>query len=59
MKTVTAAVLDLTYEVRRLRNDEAHEREKIALGVENALQRFERRFLTSGEPTPGAKPSDS
>ncbi len=58
MKAVTLAVRDLTYEVRRLRDDEVHEREKVALGVENALLRFERRLI-AGETTPGVAPSGS
>ena len=58
MKAVTAAVRDLTFEVRRLRDNEVHEREKIALGVENALLRFERKLI-AGETTLGAAPRDS
>ena len=58
MKAVAAAVRDLTFEVRRMRADEVHEREKMALGLETALLRFERR-LTAGEPAPRATPGSS
>ena len=57
MKAVTTAVRDLTFEVRRMRDNEAHEREKMALRLENALLRFDRRQL-SGEAMPIAKPLD-
>ncbi len=58
MKAVTVAVRDLTFEVRRIREDEVHEREKMALGVENALLRFERKMIV-GEVAPGTTASGS
>jgi len=44
LKELTAAVQHLAYEVRRTQENEAHEREKVALRLENALLRFERRL---------------
>ena len=34
----------LTFEIQRLRETDAHEREKLALQLENALLKFERRL---------------
>ncbi len=44
MKALSAVVRDLIYEVRGNKNDEAHERENIALRLENELLKFERRL---------------
>ena len=38
----------LSYEVKKTRDDDQHEREKLALRLENELLRFERR-LPSGD----------
>ncbi len=58
MKAVTASLRDLTFELRRKRENEAHEREKMALYLENALLRFERR-LTPGESASTGRPGDT
>ena len=44
LKALSAVVRDLVYEVRGNKNKEAHEREKMALRLENELLRFERRL---------------
>ncbi|MGI4787281.1 MAG: hypothetical protein ACRYFS_00375 [Janthinobacterium lividum] len=44
LKELTAVVQHLIYEVRGNRSDEAHEREKMALRLENELLKFERRL---------------
>lgn len=44
---LSGVVRDLAYEVRRVRETDAHEREKMALQLENSLLRFERE-LRSG-----------
>ncbi len=44
VRELTAAVQHLAYELQRLRENEAHEREKMALRLENELLRFERRL---------------
>jgi predicted nucleic acid-binding Zn-ribbon protein len=44
MEELTATVHRLAYEVRRVNENDAHEREKMALRLENALLRFERRL---------------
>ena len=43
-KALTAFVERLAYEVRGNRNDEAHERENMALRLQNELLKFERRL---------------
>jgi predicted nucleic acid-binding Zn-ribbon protein len=45
---LTRAVERLAYEIRRGQDEERHEREKLALRLENELLKFERR-LPSGE----------
>lgn len=45
---LTAVVQELVFEVRRNKENEAHEREKLVLKLENAMLKFERR-LTSGK----------
>lgn len=42
------AIERLAYEVKRTQDDERHEREKLALRLENELLKFERR-LPSGK----------
>ncbi len=44
VRSLSATVRELAYEVRRIRENEAHEREKMALRLENALLHFERRL---------------
>lgn len=48
LKALSAVVRDLIYEVRGNKSNEAHEREKMALRLENELLKFERRL-----PPPG------
>ena len=47
VRDLAAALQRLAYEVHRMQENEAHEREKMQLRLENALLRFERR-LTAG-----------
>ena len=42
LEELTATVRDLAYEVRRNKENEAHEREKLILKLDNAFLRFER-----------------
>ncbi len=44
LTALTAAVQQLIYEVRGNKRDEAHERENMALRLENELLKFERRL---------------
>ncbi len=44
VRNLSATVRELAYEVRRIRENESHEREKMALRLENALLHFERRL---------------
>ena len=46
---LSAAVRELAFEVRRVRENEVHEREKMALRLENALLHFERRLPPAGD----------
>jgi regulator of replication initiation timing len=51
---LSAAVQRLAYEIHRIKENEAHEHEKLALKLENEMLRFERRLPTgqkSGETT--------
>ena len=50
LEQLTSSVRDLAYEVRRNKENEAHEREKLILKLDNAFLRFERR-LTSDKPS--------
>ena len=52
LKELTAAVQRLAYEIHRVHENEGHEREKMALRLENALLRFERRL------PPGSREAD-
>jgi Skp family chaperone for outer membrane proteins len=54
LEQLTATVRDLAYEVRRNKENETHEREKLILKLDNAFLRFERR-LTSGNPSEESK----
>lgn len=45
---LTRAVERLAYEIRRVHDEEKHEREKLALRLENEMLKFERR-LPSGK----------
>ena len=49
LKDLTAVVQRLAYEIHRVTENEAHEREKMALRLENELLKFERR-LPSADP---------
>lgn len=44
VKELAGVVQRLIVELHRLRDHDAHEREKLALQLENALLRFERRL---------------
>lgn len=44
LEELTAIVQELVYEVRRNKENETHEREKLMLRLENSLLRFERRL---------------
>ncbi len=54
MKTLSAAVRELAFEVRRMRDDQTHEHDKWALQLENAMLRFERRLLSEPQDHLGA-----
>ena len=45
---LSAVVQRLVYEIHRIKENEAHEREKLVLKLENEMLRFERR-LSSGQ----------
>ena len=47
VNSLSTAVRELAFEVRRIRENETHEREKMALRLENALLHFERRLPAS------------
>jgi hypothetical protein len=47
LEQLTATVRDLAYEVRRNKENETHEREKLILKLDNAFLRFERRLKSS------------
>jgi predicted nucleic acid-binding Zn-ribbon protein len=49
---LTSVVERLVYELHRARENEAHEREKMALRLENEMLKFERRISgkSDGEP---------
>ncbi len=49
---LTSAVERLAYEVRRNRENEAHEREKLVLRLENELLKFEHRIPGKIDPDP-------
>ena len=49
IQELTAAVQRLAYEMHRASENEAHEREKMALRLEVAMLKFERRLLDSGQ----------
>jgi chromosome segregation ATPase len=50
------AVRELAFEIRRVREDDEHEREKMALRLENVLLRFEREMRAA--PALGPRRSD-
>lgn len=47
MEELTEAVRQMAYDIRRDRENETHEREKLLLRLEIALMRSERRNLTA------------
>ena len=49
IKEINAAIQRLAYEIQRTRENDQHEREKLALRLENELLKFERR-LPPGKP---------
>ncbi len=59
MQTLSTALQDLAFEVRRIREEHQHEREKMILRLENASLRLEQRLLTTGDrvdrETPGGQ----
>ena len=44
VRDLTAAVQKLSYEIRRVSENDSHEREKLALRLANELLKFERRL---------------
>jgi hypothetical protein len=54
LEQLTATVRDLAYEVRRNKENETHEREKLILKLDNAFLRFERRLI-AGKPSEESK----
>ena len=54
LKDLTAVVQRLAYEIHRTSENEAHEREKLVLRLENELLKFGRR-LPSGKSDKGNK----
>ncbi len=57
LHTLTAVVQSVIHEMHRMRDHEAHEREKQTLRFENELLRLERRLSGGGKPKglPGGK----
>ncbi len=51
VETLSAAVRELAFELRRLRENEHHERERMALRLENTLLHFERRLQSGDGPS--------
>lgn len=49
VKVLAAAVERLAYEVHRVKENADHEREKLALLLDNELLRFERRLSERGD----------
>ena len=49
VERLTGQVQWLTFEFRRVMENEAHERGKLALQMENQLLRFERRLPSAGK----------
>ncbi len=49
VQVLSGAVQELAFEVRRLRDEQQHEREKMGLRFENALLKVERKMLIEGE----------
>ena len=56
VRDLTAAVTKLSYEVQRVRDNDSHEREKLALRLANELLKFERGLL--GTPPTKETPED-
>lgn len=54
VEELSAAVQRLAYEIHRIKENEAHEREKLTLKLENEMLRFERR-LSSGQKSEESK----
>jgi len=51
LEELTTAVQALAYEVRRSKENESHEREKLVLRLENELLRFEQRLIAGKTKT--------
>ncbi len=49
MQSLSTALQELVFEVRRIREDHEHEREKMILRLENASLRLEQKLLTPGD----------
>lgn len=48
VETLSETVRELAFELRRIRENDVHEREKLTLRMENAVLHLERRLLSSG-----------
>ena len=55
LKELTAAVQRLAFEIRRVSDNESHEREKMALRLENTLLRFERSLPSARAEQAGSE----
>jgi len=44
VRDLTAAAQQLSYEIRRVSENDSHERERLALRLDNELLKFERRL---------------
>jgi uncharacterized protein YoxC len=55
VRDLTVAVQQLSYEVRRVAENDAHERDKLALRLQNELLKFE-RLLPETQPKELTKP---
>jgi hypothetical protein len=57
VEQLTGVVRELAFELQRVKENEFHEREKMALRLENVLLRFERR-LPPARQDPNSEPDD-
>jgi len=50
LEETNEAVRQVAFELRSIREEERHEREKLLLRIENALLKFERQLPSAKEP---------